>query len=82
METVLQDLRYGFRTLFRTPGWTAMAILTLALGVGSTTAVFSFVDALLLRQAPGVARGGTLVSVYTSDFSSGPFGDTSYPDFE
>jgi len=82
METVLQDLRYGFRTLFRTPGWTAMAILTLALGVGSTTAVFSFVDALLLRQAPGVARGGTLVSIYTSDFSSGPFGDTSYPDFE
>ena len=60
-----------------------MAILTLALGVGATTAVFSFVDALLLREPPGVAAGGgALVSVYTGDFSSGPYGSTSYPDFE
>jgi predicted permease len=60
-----------------------MAILTLALGVGATTAVFSFVDALLLREPPGVAAGGgSLVNVYTGDFSSGPYGSTSYPDFE
>ena len=60
-----------------------MAIVTLALGVGATTAVFSFVDALLLREPPGVAAGGgALVNVYTGDFSSGPYGSTSYPDFE
>ena len=59
METMLQDLRYGFRTLFRTPGWTAMAIVTLALGVGATTAVFSFVDALLLREPRGRCRSGS-----------------------
>ena len=82
METVAQDLRYGFRTLFRTPAWTTMAIVTLALGVGATTAVFSFVDALLFRAAAGVGEGTTLVNVYTSDFSSGPYGETSYPDFE
>jgi predicted permease len=81
METLVADVRYGLRTLFRTPGWTSMAVLTLALGVGATTAVFSFVDALLFRQASGVGAGATLVSVYTSDFSSGPYGDSSYPDF-
>jgi predicted permease len=81
METLVADVRYGLRTLFRTPGWTSMAVLTLALGVGATTAVFSFVDALLFRQASGVSAGATLVSVYTSDFSSGPYGDSSYPDF-
>jgi predicted permease len=59
-----------------------MAILTLSLGVGATTAVFSFVDALLFRSASGVAEGAPLVNIYTSDFSSGPYGDTSYPDFE
>lgn len=81
MESLVFDLRYAVRTLFRTPAWTAMAVLTLALGVGANTAVFSFVDALLFRPAPGTRPGGALVSVYTSDFSSGPWGDTSYPDF-
>ena len=52
-----------------------MAIVTLALGVGATTAVFSFVDALLFRAAAGVGEGTTLVNVYTSDFSSGPYGE-------
>ena len=81
METLLQDLRYAGRTLVRTPGWTAMALLTLALGTGANAAVFGLVDALLFRPAPGVRGPGSLVTVYTSDFSSGPYGDTSYPDF-
>ena len=81
METLLQDLRYAGRTLVRTPGWTAMALLTLALGTGANAAVFGLVDALLFSPAPGVRAAGRLVTVYTSDFSSGPYGDTSYPDF-
>jgi predicted permease len=81
MESVLSDIRYAVRTLLRTPAWTFMAVLTLALGVGANTAVFGFVDALLFRPAPGVRAGNALVSIYTSDFSSGPWGDTSYPDF-
>jgi len=53
METLLQDLRYAGRTLVRTPGWTAMALLTLALGTGANAAVFGLVDALLFSPAPG-----------------------------
>ena len=81
METLVQDLRFAVRTLVRTPGWTVIAMLTLAIGTGANAAVFSFVDALLFRPAPGVRDGGTLVSVYTSDYSSGPFGESSYPDY-
>src|ERR1700730_10126266 len=49
LETVLADLRYGFRTLGKNPGFTILIVLTLALGVGANTAVFSMVNALLLH---------------------------------
>jgi len=52
MDTVLQDLRYTLRSLRRTPGFTLAAILTLALGIGLATAVFTVADALLLRRLP------------------------------
>ena len=81
VETLWQDLRYAARTLVRTPGWTAMAVVTLALGTGANAAVFSFVDALLFKPAPAVHPRGTLVSVYTSDFSSGAYGSSSHPDY-
>ena len=81
MEKLLQDLRYAVRTLFRTPGWTSMAVITLAIGTGANAAVFSFVDALLFRPAPAISPARPLVSVFTSDFSSGPYGTTSYADF-
>jgi predicted lysophospholipase L1 biosynthesis ABC-type transport system permease subunit len=49
LETVAQDVRYGVRTLTRTPGFTTAAVIALALGVGATTAIFSVVDGILLR---------------------------------
>ena len=76
-----RDVRGSLRMLARTPGFTFVLCLTLALGIGANAVIFTAVDAVLLQRAP-VADPDTLVSVYTGA-SSGrdPFSSSSYPDF-
>lgn len=84
METLLQDLRYAARTLLRAPGFTLAIVLTLALGIGATTALFSAIDALLLRPLP-LHEPERLVEIsptMETDLFKGDAPPFSYPAFQ
>jgi predicted permease len=74
------DLKYALRWLLRSPGFAAVAILSLGLGIGANTAMFSLVDAILLRPLP-VQDPDSLVDVFTNSSDGDEYATTSYPDF-
>ncbi|MDE3154198.1 MAG: ABC transporter permease [Acidobacteriota bacterium] len=80
LDTLRSDVRYTARWLRRSPGFTVVAILTLAIGIGFNTALFSVVDAVLFRPLP-VRAPSQLVDVYTTGPAGEQWHTTSYPDF-
>lgn len=73
-------MRHAIRSLLRTPGFTAVALLTLAIGIGAITTVFSWIDRVLLTPLPGVSEPHRIVALETRT-PQGDLIDTSYPDF-
>ena len=86
LQVFWQDLRFGFRMLRRNPGYSILAILCLTLGIGATTAVFSWIEGVLLRPFPGVAHQERMMAVAgTYRGVAGAPGDStdlSWPDFQ
>lgn len=80
MQTIIQDLRYAIRTMVKRPGFTLVAALTLALGIGANTAIFSAVNAVLLKPLP-FPESEQLVDL-AETFKPNGYGSVSVPNFE
>ena len=79
MHTLFQDLRYSFRVLSKEPGFAAVAVLTLALGIGASTAIFSVVSAVLLKRLP-YPDPARLVTIYEKQVTTGEM-SVAWPNF-
>jgi predicted permease len=80
MNTLCQDLRYAFRTFVKSPGFTIIAVLSVALGIAANTAIFTLVNAMLFKPMP-VPHPDRLVALYTTEPNSRYPGQFSYPDY-
>ena len=78
--TLLNDLRYGAKMLWKSKGVTIVAVISLAVGIGANSAIFSLVNAILLRPRP-VSHPEQLVELYVSEGEQQPYSSTSYPSY-
>src|SRR5579862_3905989 len=82
IRTCLQDLRYAVRNLLRSPGFTVVAALTLTIGIGANSAIFSIIDTILLRPLP-YRNPGQLIRLYETEAAPGhyPFAGPDFIDW-
>src|ERR1700761_8181243 len=81
MNSLLQDVRYAIRTIVKAPGFALIAVLTLALGIGANSTIFSWIHSTLLNPVPGLAKPEEMVSLSLGESTENPFPFT-YPDYE
>ena len=81
MNALVQDVRFGIRMLARTPGFTIVVAITLALGIGANSTIFSWINSTLLDPIPGIKDTSRLVSVMRGERSEHPTPPFSYPDY-
>ena len=81
MQTFVDDVRYAYRLLIKNPMFTGVVVLTLALGIGLNTAIFSVIDGLLLRPLPGTRNANELVQLYRTYRGGQEYGSNSIPHY-
>src|ERR1044072_2420281 len=81
VHSVIKDIQYGIRNLLKRPGYTAIALITLALGIGANTAIFSLISTVLLRPLP-VPNPEQLVQVYGTLHKGADYTIQSYPNYK
>ncbi len=80
MNTLLRDIQYGLRTLARSPGFTAVAVLTIGIGIGASTTIFSWMRSLMLNPLPGATQTERIVALENTAADGEPL-TSSYLDF-
>src|SRR6202795_1843008 len=81
MNSFWQDVRYSLRMITKAPGFAAIAILTLALGIGANTTIFTWINSALLNPVPGLGNPSEVVALTEGKSGENPLG-FSYPDLE